>query len=77
MPRFKFALSGPEEVREAGIVQSESFADAMRAIDEQASVVEEGDTLEIGVPGFPPARYHYLGMVRGRRSWRPAGQLAA
>ena len=77
MPRFKFALSGPEEVREAGIVQSESFADAMSAIGEQASVVEEGDTLEIGVPGFPPARYHYLGLVRGRRSWRPAGLLAA
>jgi hypothetical protein len=76
MPRFKFALSGPEEVREAGIVQSESFAEALSAIGEQ-SALTEGDTLEIGVPGFPPARYHYLGLVRGKRSWRPAGQLAA
>ena len=76
MPRFKFALSGPEEVREAGIVQSESFAEALSAIGEQSAIVE-GDTLEIGVPGFPPARYHYLGLVRGQRSWRPAGQLAA
>ena len=76
MPRFKFALSGPEEVREAGIVQSESFAEALSAIGDQ-SALTEGDTLEIGVPGFPPARYHYVGMVRGKRSWRPAGQLAA
>ena len=76
MPRFKFALSGPEEVREAGIVQSESFAEALSAIGAQSAIVE-GDVLEIGVPGFPPARYHYLGMVRGERSWRPAGLLAA
>ena len=76
MPRFKFALSGPEEVREAGIVHSESFAEALTTIGEQ-STLTEGDTLEIGVPGFPPARYHYLGMVRGERSWRPAGLLAA
>jgi len=76
MPRFKFAVSGPEEVREAGIVQSESFAEALSAIGEQ-SALTEGDTLEIGVPGFPPAKYFYRGMVRGRRNWQPAGQLAA
>ena len=76
MPRFKFALSGPEEVREAGIVQSESFADALNAIGEQ-SALTEGDTLEIGVPGFPPARFFYGGMVRGHQSWQPAGKLAA
>ncbi|MFL5576569.1 MAG: hypothetical protein ACJ79S_11440 [Gemmatimonadaceae bacterium] len=76
MPRYKFALSTLDEVREAGIVQSDSFAEALTAIGEQA-VAREGDTLEIGVAGFPPARYEYLGVFRGRQSWRPAGQLAA
>jgi hypothetical protein len=76
MPRFEFALSTMAEVREAGIVQSESFAEALTAIGEQATV-HQGDTLEIGVAGFPPARYEYLGIFAGRQSWRPAGQMAA
>ena len=76
MPRFKFALSSFDEVREAGIVQSDSFAEALTAIGEQATL-HEGDTLQIGVHGFPPARYEYLGTVRVKQSWRPAGQLAA
>lgn len=77
MPRFKFSLTTFDEIREAGIVQSNSFAEALTAIGEHATV-HEGDTLEIGVPGFPPAKYKYLGTERGERSWRPAGlSLAA
>ena len=77
MPRFRFSLTTLDEIREAGIVQSSSFAEALNAIGEHATV-HEGDTLEIGVPGFPPAKYLYLGTEQGgTRSWRPAGLLAA
>ena len=77
MPRFKFSLTTFDEIREAGIVQSNSFAEALNAIGDHATV-HEGDTLEIGVAGFPPAKYMYLGTERGVRSWRPAGlSLAA
>jgi hypothetical protein len=79
MPRFQFSLRNTTTVREAGVVHSDSFADALSAIGEHLSAVE-GDTLEIGVTGFPPARFEY---VRGVGSldmdvqWRPAGLLAA
>ena len=77
MPRFQFSLSSSESVRQAGIIQSESFADALSALAEQLAV-EEGDTLEIGVKGFPPARFEYVwSLDDGMQSWRPAGRLAA
>ena len=77
MPRFQFALSNTQQVREAGIVQSDSFSDALTAISEHVEA-REGDTLEIGVPGFPPARYECVwSMDRGASAWRPAGQMAA
>lgn len=78
MSRYQFAISsGPESVRQAGIVESESFDQAVILLGERIPV-SAGDSLEIGVPGFPPARYHCLGAVReGRPIWVPAGQLAA
>jgi hypothetical protein len=78
MPRFQFSLSTTDIVREAGVVQSESFADALAAIEEHVSA-KEGDKLEIGVSGFPPARYEFVGgtMMGGTAAWRPAGLLAA
>ena len=77
MPRFQFALSNTHQVREAGIVQSDSFSDALTAISEHVEA-REGDTLEIGVPGFPPARYECVwSMDQGASAWRPAGQMAA
>jgi hypothetical protein len=77
MPRFQFSLSTTDIVREAGVVHSESFADALAAIEEHVSA-KEGDVLEIGVPGFPPARYQRVwgGMEVGT-AWRPTGLLAA
>ena len=48
MPRFQFALSTMHQVREAGVVQSESFTDALSAISEHVEA-REGDTLVIGV----------------------------
>ena len=77
MPRFQFSLNSSEAVRQAGIIQSDSFSDALTALAEQLPV-EEGDTLEIGVKGFPPARFEYVSSPDdGTQSWRPAGRLAA
>jgi hypothetical protein len=78
MPRYQFSISSPtERMRLAGAVTSESFAQALEAIADQADA-GEGDTLEIGVVGFPPARYEYMESVEdGIVSWRPSGLLAA
>lgn len=76
MPRFTFSLGRPDEVREMGAVQSDSFDDALAVLAEQASPIL-GDVLEIGVPGFPPARYEYVKVGRRQRAWRPSNQLAA
>lgn len=77
MPRFEFAVGNPGTFREAGAVQSESFTDALDAITERVTV-RDGDTLEIGVRGFPPARYECVWpRINGVPSWRPAGLRAA
>ena len=76
MPRFQFSVGTVGTVREAGAVQCDSFDAALTAISEK-STVKEGDTLEIGVHGFPPARYEYVASGRGSRAWRPANLLAA
>ena len=78
MSTFQFAISsGPESVRQAGVVESDSFDAAVVLLGERIPV-HEGDSLEIGVAGFPPARYDCVGAVRnGRPIWVPAGRLAA
>jgi hypothetical protein len=76
MPRFNFALGKAGTLREAGEVQSDTFDDALEAIAEQA-VVQVGDQLEIGVYGFPPARYELVKIGRKSRGWKPANPLAA
>lgn len=78
MPRFEFSLSGPaERMRLAGAVTSASFSEALQAIAEQTHV-EEGDTLEIGVQGFPPARFEYAASpTDGDICWRLNNRLAA
>ena len=65
MPRFQFALSTAETIRESGAVVSPDFAQALSAIGEHASI-HTGDRLSIGVPGFPPAQYECVGIqMRG------------
>ena len=78
MSTFQFAISaGPESVRQAGVVESDTFDDAVTLLGERIPV-HAGDSLEIGVAGFPPARYHCVGAVKsGRPVWVPAGRLAA
>lgn len=77
MPRYQFSLGHEGLVRESGAVTSDSFRDALDAIAEQ-SEASVGDTLEIGVPGFPPARFELIKTGRKSRGWRPTrDQLAA
>ena len=78
MPRFQFSLANQDTVREAGAVTSDSFREALDAIAEQSDA-RVGDTLEIGVYGFPPAKFELIKTGRRSRGWRPtdAGRLAA
>jgi len=77
MPSFQFTVRTADLVEESGIVTTESFGDALNAVTEHYSP-SEGTTLEIGVRGFPPARYEcVLSLNSGRAAWRPSGLLAA
>ncbi|HEX5436546.1 MAG TPA: hypothetical protein VFW98_05285 [Gemmatimonadaceae bacterium] len=76
MPRFLFSLN-TDDVVEAGVVQSESLDQAMDAINERLQA-KQGDTLEIGVTGFPPAHFECVWSLPGSAaSWRQRGLLAA
>jgi hypothetical protein len=78
MSQFQFAISsGPESLRQAGVVESDTFDEAVLLLGERIPV-QEGDSLEIGVQGFPPAHYECIGAIRGGRPlWAPQGRLAA
>jgi hypothetical protein len=77
MPRYRFAVSTDDVVREAGVVQSESFGDALSTLSEHVSA-HAGDTLEIGVAGFPPARFiRSADDLMDTPMWTPQGRLAA
>lgn len=77
MPRYDFSLSSQlEGARLAGAVTGGSFEEALEAIANE-SQVNEGDTLEIGVKGFPPARYQLVWTAQEGISWRPEHRLAA
>ncbi|MEO8620079.1 MAG: hypothetical protein ABI625_03365 [bacterium] len=77
MSKYQFAISsGPESVRQAGVVESDSFDEAVHLLGTKIPV-QAGDSLEIGVHGFPPARYHCVGEIKSRPIWVPDGRLAA
>jgi len=76
MATYTFSLSSGAEGRQAGIVQSPSFDEALRLVGERMSVTR-GDVLEIGVNGFPPARFECSeSLLDGTVFWAPI-QLAA
>jgi len=75
MSRYSFAVSGPESRRE-GVIESESFVAAVDALGQHVEV-RMGDELEIGVYGFPPARFRCVGELKSLPVWMPAGQKAA
>ena len=78
MATYTFSLSTSEEARQAGLIQSTSFEEALRLVGERMPVTA-GDVLEIGVKGFPPARYQCVeSLLDGTVLWRPAmSKLAA
>ena len=78
MAMYTFSLSTSEEARQAGVIQSASFDEALRLVGERMTV-SQGDTLEIGVRGFPPARYECVEtFFDGSVFWQPAtAKLAA
>lgn len=77
MSKYQFAISsGPESIRQAGVVETNSFSEAVDLLGERIPV-QAGDHLEIGVTGFPPARYHCVGAIHKRPIWVPEGRLAA
>ena len=76
MSRYSFAVSGVDS-RQEGVIESESFIAAVDALGDHVAV-QKVDVLEIGVFGFPPARYECVGEIRGGSPvWMPAGRLAA
>jgi hypothetical protein len=77
MTRFEFALSTADAVRQAGVVHSDSFTNALSLVGQHITP-NQGDTLEIGVRGFPPARYECVStLIEGEPLWKPAGEMAA
>jgi hypothetical protein len=76
MATYTFSLSNTTEARQAGVIQSASFEEAMRLVGERISI-RQGDTLEIGVRGFPPAHFECVeSLLDGSVFWQPA-KLAA
>jgi hypothetical protein len=78
MATYTFSLGGTQdELRQAGIIKTASFDEALQLVGKRVAVTQ-GDTLEIGVKGFPPARYECVEtLVDGSVFWRPAPRLAA
>ena len=78
MATYTFSLGGDQdETRQAGIIKSADFDEALRLVGQRV-VVSQGDTLEIGVTGFPPARYECVeALVDGSVFWKPAPRMAA
>lgn len=56
MNRFWFALWVGDAIRGTGAVEAASLPEALRVVS-QRGVPKAGDRLEIGIDGFPPARY--------------------
>ena len=76
MATYTFSLSTSDESRQAGVIHSASFDEALRLVGEQMSV-NTGDTLEIGVRGFPPAHYECVeALLDGTIFWQPAARSA-
>ena len=71
MSKFRFALSNAA-VRQEGTVESDDFVQAVDQLWQHVEI-KRGDVLEIGVLGFPPARFECVAEVgEGRPFWKAA-----
>ena len=76
MSKYCFSVNNAAS-RQEGVIESHSFVAAVDALGLHVDV-QSGDVLEIGVLGFPPARYKCVGQIsNGFPMWIPAGQQAA
>lgn len=76
MSRFCFTVSSVDKRRD-GIIDCESFSDAVDQLGREVAFTA-GDTLEIGVFGFPPAKFEVVGLMQGKRPiFFPSGRIAA
>jgi len=75
MSKFCFSVSSVD-ARHEGTIESPSFTDAVDALGEHVDV-HTGDVLEIGVLGFPPARFECVGEMKSLPIWMPAQSLLA
>jgi hypothetical protein len=71
MSKFRFALSS-QEARHEGTIDGLTFVDAVDSIWEHVDI-RRGDVLEIGVQGFPPARFECASVeLTGKPMWSQA-----
>jgi hypothetical protein len=71
MSRFRFTLSN-DAVRQEGTVESDTFTNAVETLWQHVDV-KQGDVLEIGVLGFPPARFECVAEIgEGKPFWTAA-----
>jgi hypothetical protein len=71
MSRFRFTLSNAA-VRQEGTVESDTFVNAVDTLWHHVDV-KRGDVLEIGVLGFPPARFECVAEIgEGKPFWKAA-----
>jgi hypothetical protein len=76
MANYRFSLSTTDETRQAGVIHSDSFDEALQLVSAKMTVTK-GDTLEIGVAGFPPAHYECVeSWLDGSVFWKPAALAA-
>lgn len=76
MSKFSFSVRSIDS-RQDGVIESDSFIAAVDALGDHMKI-NAGDVLEIGVLGFPPARYECVGeATSGYPLWMPTGRLAA
>ena len=76
MSVYRFALDSSTYGREVGLITSDTFDAALEALQTQVPA-HQGDVLEIGVPGFPPARYTCVATDEKTPRWHAMGALAA
>ena len=71
MSKFRFAISNAA-VRQEGTVESDTFVQAVDQLWQHVEV-RRGDVLEIGVHGFPPAKFECVAEIgAGRVFWKAA-----
>ncbi len=77
MHRYQFSIALDPDTRQAGVVFGGSFGEALDTLENELDP-REGALLELGVGGFPPARFERVWSIEeGALRWLPRPLLAA